>query len=203
MKEKIAIIGGKSREENFHHGKNVEVWCLNMIMPSWLPYCTRLFNIHKFDSLVRYGYQIHKDVEWAYEHQDVPFITVDKWPKSNVYPLKNNIIFPSVKMAKAMPRWNYHCGSFDWLVAYAVYIGVSEINLHGIGLCLEAGEPISSRACLEYWCGYAEGRGIKVTAAEDCDIFHFYHLVKSKMIYGYDDTPVYEDRTKKGVAYKL
>ena len=70
---------------------------------------------------------------------------------------------------------------------------------------VEAGEPISARACLEYWLGVAEGRGVRVTVAEDCDIFAFYHLVKSNMVYGYDDTPIFEDRTRPAgdVPYKV
>jgi hypothetical protein len=39
------------------------------------------------------------------------------------------------------------------------------------------------------------------STAPDCDPFHFYHLVKSRRTYGLDDTPIYEDRTKKGVPY--
>jgi len=81
-------------------------------------------------------------------------------------------------------------------VAHAILEGATEIALHGIGLALDSprAEPISARACLEYWCGVAEGRGIKVTTAEDCDIFLQYHLLKSSTVYGYDDVKLIEDR---------
>lgn len=194
--KKVVIIGGKAQEEFFTHEPRheAEVWCINGILKKqWdsPPRVARHFNIHYFENLKKYGYNLSGDITNATLLRDVPFYTSDEWPV-----LDNQVIFPRAELER-MPRGDYHCGSFDWLVAFAVLLGAKEIDLHGIGLCLEAGEPISSRACLEYWCGYAAGKGIKVTCAPDCDIFHFYHLVKSNLVYGYDDTPIFEDRTAR------
>jgi hypothetical protein len=194
---KVAIIGSGAKERFFHPDDDTEVWGLNAIRPKWVKRWHRMFNLHLHANLEKYKWHLFdKEAEWSKEHPHVPFYTCDKWPERNK--LAGQQIFPRGELESALsPRGaDYHCGSFDWMVAFAIYCEATEINLHGISLCLEAGEPISSRACLEYWCGYAEGRGIKVTAAEDCDLFHFYHLVKSKLVYSYDDTPIFEDRTK-------
>ena len=81
------------------------------------------------------------------------------------------------------------------MVAFAALLKAKEISLHGIGLNMESREPISARACLEYWCGVAAGRGAKITVAKDCDLFLQYHVVKSRTVYGYDDVRLVEDRT--------
>ena len=197
---RVAIIGGKAQRQYFRERDDVETWGLNAIRFPWVKKWDRMFNLHILQRLKDYGYNLETEREWCNENPEVPFYTLDKWPQ---WWAPGQTLFPRSAMAKRMPRGDYHCGSFDWMVAFAIFLGAKEINLHGIGLCLEAGEPLSARACLEYWCGYAEGRGCKINIAKDTDIFHFYHLVKSKLIYGVDDTPIYEDRTKKGVAYKL
>lgn len=191
---KVAIVGGLAERKNWKRRKGFEVWGLNAIRPQWLDGSwSRMFNLHRHDLLMRYGWPVNREYEWVGANPDIPFITVDMWPR-----LKS-VIFPRAKLK--FPMANYHCGSFDWMVAYAMHLGAVEIALHGIRLGFEAGEPLSSRACLEYRCGMAAGRGIKITLSPDTDLFTFYHLVKSHLIYGYEDTPVVEDRTKKGVPY--
>lgn len=145
---------------------------------------------------MRYGYPIERDVGWVKANPDVSFHTSDRWPELDS--VTNHFIFPRIFVEKrTRPRGSYHCGSFDWMVAFAIAVkSFDYIVLHGVSLLIEGGEPISARACLEYWCGVAEGRGISVEVESDCDLFAFYHLVKSNMVYGYDDTPIYEDRTR-------
>ena len=52
----------------------------------------------------------------------------------------------------------------------------------------------SAQACLEYWCGYAEGCGIPVTDHAPLELFRQYHLVKSDTRYGLDDVVMVEKR---------
>lgn len=170
---------------------------------------TRHFNIHTYNNLKRYNFSFQPTVEFLKIYDKVRFYSVDLWPE--LVGRKNCYIFPRFKFIDLSQRPDYHCGSFDWMVTMAIDCleGAPdrEIVVHGVSLLIEAGEPISARACLEYWLGVAEGRGIKVTCMPDCDLFAFYHLVKSNMVYGYDDTPIYEDRTRLMAAgdtpYKL
>lgn len=206
MKKKVVIFGGNAKKKYFKYDERAEYWMINgqqsgARFGGWGPPPDRCFNLHRYKLLKYYKYNFDNEISWSLRNPSVPIYTFDKWSHGKI---KNTLAgwqqFPLDKLLK-MPRGRYHCGTFDWLVAYAIYLGVREIEFHGVGLCLEAGEPISARACLEYWCGYAEGKGIKITMAKDCDPFHFYHLVKSHLTYGLDDTPIYEDRTKRGVPY--
>jgi hypothetical protein len=73
--------------------------------------------------------------------------------------------FPADDIARAFSRGWYHCGSVDWLVSFAILSGAERIALHGMSY--GRGEPESARACLEYWCGFAEGRGITVESSDE------------------------------------
>jgi hypothetical protein len=203
----VHMLGGRARKEFFKPAEGDEVWGLNKCRFPWVPKWDRFFNLHKHENLKRYGYDVERDAEWVMAHPEMSFFTVDDWPE--LEHSRNNFIFPRRYMEQLLPgyRNNYHCGSFDWMVAFALTVqSITEIHIHGVSLTIDAGEPISARACLEYWLGVAEGRGVKVTVADDCDIFAFYHLVKSNLVYSYDDTPIFEDRTRdlKGEApYKV
>lgn len=190
---KVAIFGGSSREKFFARQEYDqarepwELWGLNAIRPVWQNLgWTRFFNLHRFEHLNRDAHAyIYADSDWAKEHPEVPFYVIGDWhgllPNQRIFPLGE---YPG------LPRYGkYHAGSFDMLVAYAITEGATEIVLHGIGLALDSfrSEPMSARACLEYWCGVAEGRGIKVTTMPDCDLFRQYHLVVSDTVYGRDD----------------
>lgn len=194
MKRKVAIIGGLAKYENVTKllDGTWEVWGMNAIRPLWGFKWARMFNLHRIAHLKRdWAGPLWAERQWAEEHPKVPFYVVDRWPRGW---LPNQVIFPRDKLTR-QPHSDYHAGSFDWLVAFAIYLKAAEISLHGVGLTLESGEPIAARACLEYWCGYAEGCGIKVTAAKDCDMFLQFHLVKSRTVYGWDDVKLVEDRT--------
>jgi hypothetical protein len=201
---KVAIIAGGAKEANFLDPKTSgqwEVWGLNAIRPnerlrgSWVRPITwaRMFNLHRFEHLNRDCPEyIYTDSEWAKRNREVPFYVVDSWHGL----LPNEHLFPIADL-QSLPRGGlYHAGSLDMLVAYAVHLGAVAISLHGIGLSLDShrDEPISARACLEYWCGVAEGRGRNVSAAPDCDIFYQYHLVRSRSVYGFDDVQLIERR---------
>lgn len=71
--------------------------------------------------------------------------------------------FPLDAIEKLLPKYgDYHCGSFDMLMAYAIWCGYRRITLHGMDY--REGEPDSSVKCLEFWLGVAAGRGIKIDA---------------------------------------
>lgn len=195
----VAIIGGRETGYWFslaqHNRKHWEVWGLNaMRNPDVTRRWDRMFNLHRYAHLKRdWRTGLALEIAWTHLHPEVPFYVVDPWPTGS---LPNQHIFPRHKLR--FGRRDYHAGSFDWLLAYAIHLGTKEIALYGIGLNLESGEPISARACMEYWCGYAEAKGIKVHVAPNCDLFAQYHLVKSHTVYGYDDVRLVEDRETGG-----
>jgi len=69
----------------------------------------------------------------------------------------DGIVFPLDEMPAI-----YFTSTFAYMLAYAIYLRVEEIDLFGIPLALE-GEYREQRSCVEFWIGFAAGRGIRVT----------------------------------------
>lgn len=209
---KVIIVGGLAKRRNFPTDlDDAEVWCINRRLP-WLPRVDRMFNLHTYDNLCRYRWpHFQEEVEWSAANPHVPFYTTSLWQ----YPheMGANRLFPGHQMMADMLHGEYHCSSADWLVAFVMYMNeqpilwhadtVTEIHLHGIDLNMAAGQPVSARACLEYWCGRAEGEGIGIVLAKDAHLFEFFHVVRSKLVYGYNDTPVVEDCTAEDIGHRL
>lgn len=192
---KVAIIGPAADQNAclaYLHG--YEVWGINSSYRQQHPAAkwTRMFNLHRYAHLKRDCPQyIEWDSDFSRSPVAAPVYTIDHWHGR----LLTEVIFPRAHLAR-QPRTHYHASSFDWLVAYAVYLKAKEIHLHGAKFALDSPreEPMSAQACLEYWCGYATGLGIKVMPGRDCEIFTQYHLVASHSVYGYDDVHMVEDR---------
>src|SRR6266550_661344 len=197
----VLIAGGGIRaaclDVSLFNQNDLEVWGVNCqrleaVLPRW----DRMFNIHKYDLLKAYGYPLWKDMDWHKDHPDTLFYTADRWPDGR---MTTAHIFPRYEIAASFPtcRNDYHVNSCDWLLAYAVHKQFEEIRLHGFTLARDgASEQMSARACAEYWMGVAEGRGIKIILGKDSDLCHPYHLVRSDRVYGYDDCPAWEDRSR-------
>jgi hypothetical protein len=198
---KVIIVGGGIKRRFFKDIKGAEVWVCNGQMNSftWLPRVDKAFNLHRHNLLKQYGYNFDGEADFVRENPTTPFLTMDKWPKWLVPNWVAWELFPWAEMNKKQPRGMYHCGTFDWMIAYADFIGVKEVNIHGVNLRLEATEPGMSQTCLEYWCGYATGRGMKITAAKDTTMFYYSQIVLSNTTYGLDDAPIYKDLRPEGM----
>lgn len=105
-------------------------------------------------------------------------------------------LFPRAKLAKAFPGGEYHASSIDWMLAFALYLGYKDIGIWGVNFGPgEGGEPMSARACLEYWVGLGRGMGRTITVHEPTGLFWIYNVSKHKTPYHYDDTwRLVEDR---------
>lgn len=194
---KVVIIAGGAfpgcMRKTYSDG-SWEFWGINAIRPKWFEEAglrwARWFNIHKWAHLMRdWRGGLEAEVKWAQENPEIPFYTPGDWQG-----LPNEVVFPRDEINAAFPRPDYHSGSFDWMVAYALLLGAEEVALHGVNLHHITGEPESARACLEYWCGFAEGRGMRIFAGRDCDLFWEYHIVRTKSVYGYTDVHMMEER---------
>lgn len=204
---RVAMVGGGVRYPADVVGRfqaGWEVWGLNAIYPPWSSHVrwARRFNLHLWDHLVRdWAAGLRSEIDHAKLRAEVPLYVLDAWRPGSI---PNEKIFPGKELAR-MPFGSYHAGSFDWMVAYAIYLGAKEISIHGVNLALDSvrEEPISARACLELWLGFAAGRGIKVHVSEDCDILRQYHLVRSGTIYGYDDVKLVEQGPVHAAQFQL
>jgi len=190
---KVAILsGGASSDAGLYYDQSWRIWGINSVHRSHGARWAKMFNLHRLAHLERDCPQyVDWDSTFSRRNPKVPMVVIDSWKGL----LKNQVLFPRASLAR-QPRADYHASSFDWLVAYAVHLKATVIHLHGARFALDSNreEPISAQACLEYWCGYAEGRGIKVVEHRDCEMFVQFHLVQSHSVYGYDDVRMVERR---------
>jgi hypothetical protein len=184
-----------AKPEFFHAGDYDEVWGYNSVATPWIKTWHRRFQLHYYDHLVRAWEELGALSRWLAENRDTPLYTIEEWPADAA---PNQRIFPREQM-RGLPRADYHCCSIDWLIAYAINEGATQISLHGVSENSLSGRPLSSQTCIEYWCGVAEGKGIPVIAHPDCGLFTYLHLVQSNTVYGYDRSAVLvEDRRNIG-----
>ena len=190
-KTKVAIVGfNTTRDLAPFRNPEFEIWGFNS-HPQHPDKYDRWFQLHKRHQLTqqwRPALDIH--LNWLQSKCEIPVYTTDIWRD-----VPTSQVFPKDRIEDAFPRGDYHCGSFDWLVSFAILERFKEIHVYGVNFAT-GGEPISARPCLEYWLGLAEGKGI-TTHVEGGDLFHYMHLVKSKKQYGYDWTDLVEDGQKK------
>lgn len=194
---KIAIIGNcAGKGIGRFYDRSWTIWGMNSVHRREDMKAVRwaaMFNLHRIEHLKRDCLQyVQWDSNWSRRHPKIPVYVIDRWQGL----LKRERIFPGSEL-KLMPRGYYHASSFDWMVALAIRKGAKAIDIHGAQFALDSPreEPISARACLEYWCGYATGLGIEVNDYAS-ELFIQYHIVASKSVYGYDDVHMVEDRTR-------
>jgi hypothetical protein len=192
----VTIVGGATVNQQAVLMREGEIWCLNAHRPGWLSptMIARCFNLHRYKHLRRDWHSgVYAEAEWANRYPEIQFVVCDRWPSAL---LPNQVLLPRAEL-ETMPNGKYHSSSIDWMVAWATLLGAKQINVHGVnfGPAEESGEPISARACLEYWLGYAQGAGVKVQVARDClSLFKQFHYVRSDSSYGFDDVRMIEAR---------
>ena len=123
------------------------------------------FQIHNIDKLP------HKDflnVEAQVKEINKLGIPVIIRKKHKLFP--TGIIFPYDKMPV-----QYFSNSIAYMIAYAVYKGATEIEMYGVALLLKE-EYADQRPCIEFWIGYALGKGVKVTVHDPTTIRCFNSL---------------------------
>ena len=64
----------------------------------------------------------------------------------------------------------YFTSTIAYMMAYAIYIGVEEIILWDILSGDENSEYMQQKACLDFWCGVAIGRGITIVKTPESKI---------------------------------
>lgn len=195
---KIAIIGnGAQAGAATMYDSTWKFWGMNSVhrrRDVYVPRWHLMANLHRLPHLERDVPQyVDWDATFSRRNPKVPMLVCDSWKGL----LKNQVIYPRAVIAK-MPRGEYHASSFDMLVAYALHLKATHIHLHGAHFALDSPreEPISARPCLEYWCGYAQGRGVEVREISCHGLFKQFHLVMTDSYYGFDDVQMIERRRR-------
>jgi hypothetical protein len=172
--------------------EDFEFWTLNNCGVGISRDPDRLYELHSKDQLAspdrdrdpRHG-------EWAEQFKTAEQV----WslhPRKELGPRVK--AFPLEELIRWCPR-PYFTNSVAWMVAHALYEGVSELFIAGMNMDSPS-EWMDQKACLEYWIGYAEGQRVKVTVSPDSQIG------KSSYLYGLQDPALQRAvTTKRLLAY--
>lgn len=167
---KAAIIGaGPGRKNAPWTDPTWCVWALNEI---YQPRFDRHFELHPM------SVQNDRELAWL-AGCPTPCYVLDltEWDDGAI---PHPVQFPLDRIRAAGFRDYFTC-TFALELALAIHDGFSEIGLWGVELFLgTARERTVERACVEYWIGVAEGRGVKVVA-DSALAAH-----RSRLLYGYD-----------------
>lgn len=195
---KVAIIAsGHGKYEAPLGQEGWECWGLNQTWywfdhPATEGKFARWFELHHRSFIDWENQGDTRHTAWMAKQDRLPIYVqdVEEWP--DVATAKE---FPMAEIQALLPDFGYyHACSIDWMIAYAITLGATEIALFGVEQ-EHSVEPHGSRSCMEFWLGFAAARGIKVWSAQG-STFKLAHLCYTKTPYAVDPTWLpYEDRT--------
>lgn len=144
---------------DMHDLRNVREWTGNFVGP---PEKTTVFEATK-GMILRRVRELGIDLLTLYAHPDV----------SNCVP------YPLQEIVKHFGA-DYFRSSIDYMVAYAIYEGFTDIQIYGVHHVAEK-EYRHQKPSLEFWLGVAKGSGIEVTVHGDSELL----LTRDRRLYGY------------------
>lgn len=170
----VAIVGmGYSHADYLAsaliNGKTVdEVWGINAI--GGVIQCDRIFMMDRVDTLWE-----HNRFSWIKEHQ-VPIYT------SQVVDCGANLIeYPLAEIVNKF-KSTYFSNTVPYAIAYALYIGVEEINLFGLDYNYADKSYVETgRGGTEFWLGIAYSLGVKLNVAQNSTLLG----TNERKFYGY------------------
>lgn len=172
-RERVAMLGATPTNRHAPlEDSSWEVWGINRLLQPHYDSAGR-FRADRWFELHPMTVQNKQDLEWI-SACPAPLYTLEHelgLPLSLRYPIER---------VETLGRELFSC-TMCYQVALAVVEGFREIGLFGMDLNLgSARERTLERACLLWWLGFAEGRGITVTIPWKSD------LLLHPLRYGYD-----------------
>jgi hypothetical protein len=170
--EKVIIIGkGNGWEDAPLEGETWGVHSICLKRPVKM-----VFDMHRigdpdyWEKLNNEQQEEQLDVMIKVNKDNIPLVTL-----KFIVDVPLSIRFP----IEEMPEQYCTC-SISYMIFYAILKGAKEIDIYGVLLAYEE-EYVKQRPNVEYWIGYARGKGIKVTIHEPTFLFK-----SEKGLYGYD-----------------
>jgi SAM-dependent methyltransferase len=100
------------------------------------------------------------------------------------------IEFPLADVLNSSGGERYFNNTAAYAVAYAIHIGVKEIQLFGCDYTYpDAHSAEAGRGCVEFWLGIARSRGIRVSIPKTSTLLDAY-VEPARRLYGYDTVEV-------------
>ena len=160
-RRRVVITGaGKSLRTIPWHDESWEVWGINnfwnaMRDPEGRLRADRWFELHPPTP----GIQDPYDMQWLRDCP-VPIYTTESFPEN-----PRAVVFPVDALAQQFR--DYFACTFAYQIAFAMAEGFEEIAVHGLELVYGTQrEATVERSCVDWWLGFAEGRGLRVTIPE-------------------------------------
>jgi hypothetical protein len=176
-KDKVAIVGyaPSSRDLAPYNDKDYDIWGVNELYKI-SPRVDVLFELHH-EKWLRSKERNPDHVKWL-KSADIPIVMLDK-----ISYIKNSIRYPAETILSKYPR--YFTNSISYMIALAIELGYKEISVFGIDMATtdDTGnaEYMRQRPSVEFFLGYAAGRGINIYIPPQSD------LCKTMFLYGYED----------------
>ena len=169
-RDKVAIVGFTDhRVQALELDRSEwEIWGLN-----------ELHRYHSWELFDRW-FEVHKreDIEQDEQHiEAMAAMGIPVYMQRHHDDIPNSVAFPRERIMEALDS-GYFTSSIAWEVAMALMMGFEEIHVYGVDMAQET-EYAEQRNCLEFWLGYARGRGCKVHVPATSD------LLKSIGQYGF------------------
>ncbi len=128
------------------------IWGVNALLLQRPVHVT--FDMHDLDNLHYRSIFQGAEIELI-KRLNMPLISIKKYPdipSSFEYPLFDVIRYTGV---------DYFTNTIDYMIAFAIYCGFKEINLYGVNMATNS-EYAYEKPGVDFWIGYALGKGIKV-----------------------------------------
>ena len=197
--EKVAIVAsGPTWTEAPFDDPSFEFWALNAAhrMFSYTA-ATRWFQPHLPGSGEGHIDDIDH-IAWLKESHNFPIYMIKSYPD---YPASIAYPFDKVVELCCPESGPYFTNTVDYMVALAILEEFKEIHLFGTDFIADEDDDYyKRRQSLEYYCGLAKGKNIRVVIADGCA------LLKSEYVYGYTKKPRDNDETIKkllGIKAKI
>lgn len=126
--------------------------------------------------------------DWIRDH-DRPIITSTAYPEFATDHQGGIYAYPLMEIAAWCWLKHVRCylkNSIPEMIAYAAFIGVKRLLIHGADYTLPNGQVMEpSRANVEYWIGVAESLGVEVGISPQCRLLGRSDF-DDAFVYGYD-----------------
>ena len=167
--ERITIIGTAYGKEDAPHDGVGEVWGITTLVPEKRTEVDRVIDMNQYDDL-RWG-EFERDanlntIAWCDEN-NVPYIGLRNYPIDKVVGIFGTDFFNS---------------TIDYALALAITQKPKEIHIYGV-LMSHTSEYEYQKFGVDFWCGVAIGRGIKIVIP---DIRSAIMKTCDGLMYGYD-----------------
>lgn len=189
-REKVIIVGmGRTLQDYISHTMangvpgDTEIWAVNGA--AWTVKCDVAWNMHRLPELDR---REGKNFIGKYQQiPHIPLVTIEHIPE-----LPNSYEFP-LSEAIASFQETYIANGVSYPIVYAIMGGVKELTLWGCDYNYpDRSSYEAGRANVEFWLGWAQARGMKISIPESSSLKDTMHRMPGQQgaigygrVYGY------------------